>query len=91
MKSNRRAFNLLYSIQEEVHRFAISYHRERRSKAMLKSRLLEIEGIGEKKAALLMKKFGDIEKIADASLDELQSVSGISRINAESIQKFFAE
>ena len=91
VKSNRRAFNLLYSIQEEVHRFAISYHRERRSKAMLKSRLLEIEGIGEKKAALLMKKFGDIEKIADASLDELQSVSGISRINAESIQKFFAE
>jgi len=91
IKANRRAFGLLYTIQEEVHRFAIGYHRERRSKAMLKSSLLQIEGIGPKKAAALMKKFGNIEKISVASPQELASVKGIGKSDAEAVAKFFSE
>lgn len=90
VKANRRAFGLLYTIQEEVHRFAIGYHRERRSKAMLKSNLLQIEGIGPKKAAALLKKFGNIENISSASVEEIASVAGIGKNDAEAIVKFFS-
>ena len=89
IKSNRRAFTLLYTIQEEVHRFAIGYHRERRSKAMLKSRLLQIEGIGAAKAAALLKAFGSIEKISQKSVEEIASVKGVTKANAEKILDFF--
>ena len=89
IRSNKRCFNLITAIQDEVHRFAISYHKTLRKKNMLKSELLEIQGIGENKAKILLSHFKSIKKISEASLEELTSVKGISYVNAKSIKKFF--
>ncbi len=89
IKENRRAFTLVTAIQDEVHRFAITYHRSRRSRSMLSGELLEIEGIGEARAKALLKHFKSIKKIREASLEELCEVKGISRPAAEAIFKHF--
>jgi len=89
IKSNRRSFTLITNIQDEVHRFAISYHKNLQSKKMLKSELLEIEGIGTKKAEALLKHFKTVNKIKNSEIKELASVKGISKANAESIYKFY--
>lgn len=84
----RAAFTLLSSIQEEVHRFAISYHRKRRA-SHLSSSLLEIEGIGPNRAKALLKQFGSLRNIRRATIDELLLVKGMTRSAAEAIQKHF--
>ncbi len=89
VKSNRRAFVLLNKIQEEVHRFAISYHRNLRSKKMFDSELLKIEGVGEKKAKALILHFKTIEKIKNATVEELCVVPGISKFYAEKVFSHF--
>lgn len=89
IKSNRSAFTLITSIQDEVHRFAIGYHKARRSKSMLESKLLEIDGIGENKAKSLIKHFKTIDKIKNANLEELLKVDGIGRKYAENIIEYF--
>ena len=89
IKSNRSAFTLITSIQDEVHRFAIGYHKARRSKSMLESKLLEIEGIGSEKAKSLIKHFKTIEKIKNANLEELLKVDGIGKKYAENIIEYF--
>lgn len=91
VKSNRQAFTLLNKIQEEVHRFAISYHRNLRSKKMIYSQLLDIEGIGQKKAKELLINFKTIENIKNATQSELKTVKGISDINAKRIIEYFAD
>ena len=75
----------LFEIQEEVHRVAISYHRDLRSKSLSASWLDEIEGIGEVKKKELLKHFGSIEKIKGASIEELMQVKGITYNIAEKI------
>ena len=87
--SKRQAFTLVSEIQEEVHRFAITYHKSKHSKSTLETKLTEIEGIGEKKAKLLLKTFKTMKAISSASVDELNAVSGISRTNAEKIYEHF--
>ena len=87
--SKRQAFTLVSEIQEEVHRFAITYHKSKHSKSTLETKLTEIEGIGEKKAKLLLKNFKTMKAISSASVDELSAVSGISRTNAEKIYEHF--
>ncbi|HHW45888.1 MAG TPA: excinuclease ABC subunit UvrC [Clostridiales bacterium] len=89
IKSNRQAYTLISTIQEEVHRFAISYHRQRRKRATFKSGLLEIPGVGEKTAGTLLKHFKTIKAIKSASLEELTNVKGINKRQAESIYSFF--
>ncbi|MBP3284704.1 MAG: excinuclease ABC subunit UvrC [Clostridia bacterium] len=71
-------FKFIYEIQEEVHRVAIGYHRLLRSKKLKASRLDDIEGIGEVRKAELLKKFGDLEKIKEASVEELCEIAGIT-------------
>lgn len=71
IKSNRRAFTLVTKIQDEVHRFAIGYHKTLQSKNLLKSELLDIKGVGNKKAETLIKHFGSISKIKNATVDDL--------------------
>ncbi|KAB3529228.1 excinuclease ABC subunit UvrC [Alkaliphilus pronyensis] len=88
---HKELFRFIYSIQEEVHKFAISYHKTLRKKDMLKSQLQEIKGIGDAKRKALMKHFNSIENIKKASPSELQEVKGITRANAEEIIKFFTE
>lgn len=89
IKANESAYRLVTSIQDEVHRFAITYHKKRRSKKMLSSELLSIDGIGEAKAATLLKHFKTMKAIKAASVDELCAVSGINKALAEKIYKEF--
>jgi len=89
LKARRNAFKLVYEIQEEVHRFAIEYHKSLRSKEMTHSILDEIEGVGEKRRIELMKYFKTIERIKEASLVELQEVTGINARVAQAIYDYF--
>lgn len=68
-------FYLLQRIQDEVHRFAISFHREQRAKSMVTSRLDAIPGIGEKRRKLLLKHFGSLKKIKEASVEDFRPLS----------------
>lgn len=89
INSSRRAFTLVSSIQEEVHRFAISYHKKKHSKSSITLSLMSIEGIGEKKAAALLKELKTVSKIKAASVKELSEVRGISSKDAERIHEYF--
>jgi len=71
---NSNLFVYLYKMQEEVHRFAITYHRNIKNKGMLRSVLEDVPGIGEKRRKELLKKFPSITKIKNASLEELSEV-----------------
>ena len=82
-------FKLITRVQDEAHRFAITYHRSLRDKAQVSSVLDSIEGIGPVRRKALMKHFLDIEKIRQASVDELMKADGITENVAENIYKFF--
>jgi excinuclease ABC subunit C len=68
-------FYLLQRIQDEVHRFAITFHREQRGKSMVTSKLDSIPGIGEKRRKALLKHFGSLKKIKEASVDDFRPLS----------------
>ncbi len=89
VKSNRSAFTLINKLQEEVHRFAISYHKNLRSKKMLDSELLKIEGIGKEKAKSLLLEFKTVENIKNATALELTKAKGISTVNAKRIFEYY--
>lgn len=84
-------FQFMGRVQEEVHRFAIEYHRNLRDKKPLTSVLDEIEGIGPVKRNALLTHFGGIDKIREASLEELAQVPGITTKLAERIREFFSK
>ncbi len=79
----------LQNIRDEAHRFAIGTHRARRAKTMSQSRLDEIEGIGDKRRRDLLNHFGSVEQIKEASVKDMQKVSGISKKTAEKIYNYF--
>ena len=83
----RAAFTLLSNIQEEVHRYAITFHRQRRKKSSISSALLEVEGIGPARAKALLRQFGSLRNIRQASVEELLLVKGMTRPAAEAIKK----
>ncbi|MEK4988196.1 excinuclease ABC subunit UvrC [Listeria sp. FSL L8-0308] len=72
---NSEEFYLLQRIQDEVHRFAITFHREQRGKSMVTSRLDSIPGIGEKRRKLMLKHFGSLKKIREASVEDFRPLS----------------
>ena len=80
-------FNKITQFQDAVHNTAIGYHRDVREKSMTKSKLDEIEGIGEAKRTALLKKFGSVENIKKASVSEIAKVKGINEKLAEKILK----
>ena len=82
-------FVFIYKIQEEVHRFAIKTMREAKSKTVTRSTLQDIEGVGPKKAALLLKHFKTVKAISEASVDTLARVKGISLKDAEAIYRHY--
>ncbi|HBM74752.1 MAG TPA: excinuclease ABC subunit C [Clostridiaceae bacterium] len=86
---NSEAFKLITRIQDEAHRFAISYHRSLRNSRMVKSVLNEIKGIGDTRKKALMKHFGSIDKIKEAEIEELKSVQGMNESSARSVYDFF--
>ena len=85
----REVFTLISSIQEEVHRFAISYHKSKHTKNTIKTALTQIEGIGEKKASNLLLHFKTIAKIKNATPEDLGRVPGISKKDAQNIFEHF--
>mgnify|MGYP000757465578 FL=1 len=89
INSHRKVFTLVSSIQEEVHRFAITYHHNKHKKSTLSTSLTKIEGIGDAKAKALLKHFKTVTAIKNASVEELSETDGISKRNAESIFKFY--
>ena len=76
IKQGTPLFHLLERIQDEVHRFAITFHRDRRSKKQVASALDAVKGIGEKRKAELLKRFKRVARIRQASLEELAEVVG---------------
>ena len=72
LKKNSQAFYLLQRIQDEVHRFAITFHRQTRQKTGMQSVLDQVEGIGPKRKTKLLRTFGSIKKMREASVDQLQ-------------------
>ena len=82
-------FKLITRVQDEAHRFAIEYHRSLRSKAQVTSVLDGIDGIGPARRKALLKHFLDIEKIRQASVDELVQVDGITENVAQNIYNYF--
>lgn len=76
MKVDSELFRLLTRMQDEVHRFAITFHRQKRSKRQTKSELDTIPGVGVKTRELLIKTFGSVKRIKEASLQQLQVVVG---------------
>ena len=78
VKQNTPLFHLLENIQDEVHRFAITFHRDKRSKSQTASVLDDISGIGEKRKTALLKAFKSVSRIQKASLEEIAEVVGIS-------------
>ncbi|NYB52878.1 MAG: excinuclease ABC subunit C [Methanobacteriaceae archaeon] len=83
------ALHLLQRVRDEAHRFAVKYHKNLRHKELTSSPLDEIPGIGPKRKINLLKHFGDLESIIDASIDEIASVNGINRNLAADIYDFF--
>ena len=82
-------FKFVTRVQDEVHRFAIEYHRSLRTKEQVHSVLDDIEGIGPKRRKALMKYFVNIEDLRKASAEEIAKVDGIPENVAETIYEFF--
>lgn len=89
INSHRKVFTLVSTIQEEVHRFAVTYHHTKHKKSTLSTSLTKIEGIGDKKAKLLLKHFKTITAIKEADADKLADIKGISKNDAQRIYDFY--
>lgn len=90
LKKNSQAFYLLQRIQDEVHRFAITFHRQTRQKTGLRSILDQVEGIGPKRKTKLLRTFGSIKKMREASVETLQE-AGLPKKTAEVLFKTLQE
>ena len=88
MDSHSELFLLITRMQDEAHRFAITYHRSLRGKRNLASVLDDIPGVGEKRKKNLLKHFGSFTKIKEASIEELLEVEGINHAVAEEIYSY---
>ena len=82
-------YRFVASIQEEVHNYAITYHRSLRNKSLTKSSLDDIPGVGEKRKKALLSNFKSIEDIKNASVEELSQVEGLNKSVAENIYNYF--
>ncbi|WP_055069378.1 excinuclease ABC subunit UvrC [Clostridium massiliamazoniense] len=89
LNKRSKAMALITRIQDEVHRFSITYHRSLRDKRTLHSILDDIPGVGEKRKKALLIKFGSVEKIKNATVEELLETPSIDRNTAENIRNYF--
>jgi excinuclease ABC subunit C len=84
---NSQALFLIQRVRDEAHRFGLTYHRQLRGKSAVHSGLDEIDGIGPKRRKALLKKFGSLEAIRQASIEELLAVPGMTRSTAEKLKE----
>ena len=84
-----QALFLVQRVRDEAHRFAVTFHRERRGKSRLRSALLDVPGVGETTVRKLLKSFGSLESVKNRSVDELARV--VNRTQAENIWRHFGE
>lgn len=89
INSKRQVFTLISEIQEEVHRWAIGYHRQKHAKKMLTYGLTDIKGVGEKTAVNLLKTFKTIDALMDADVETIKSVKGVNVNQAEAVYNYF--
>ncbi|MDD6489566.1 MAG: excinuclease ABC subunit UvrC [Clostridia bacterium] len=89
INSKRQTFTLISSIQDEVHRFAIGYHRIARKKKAFSSSLTEIDGIGTERAKALLSYFKTVKRIKEADIDELLQVKCMNRPAAEAVYRYY--
>lgn len=90
LKQTPELFRYIGTIQEEVHRFAIEYHRGLRGKAVQRSVLDEISGVGAKRRGMLLTHFGSVDAIRQADVEMLAKAPGMNRAVAESVHDYFA-
>jgi excinuclease ABC subunit C len=91
LKPNSPVLFMLQQIRDEAHRFAISFHRQRRGKQLLRSELEAIPGIGPIRQRRLLRHFGSLKNIGKASREELEQLKGLSKTNIDAIIAFFKE
>ena len=89
LTSKRSAFTLVSTIQEEVHRYSVEYHRAKNKKTTISTTLTSIDGIGEAKAKALLKHFKTIKAISEAEVEDIKKVKGISEKNALDVYNAF--
>ena len=80
---------MLQQVRDESHRFAITYHRKLRSKNISASSLDDIVGIGKKRKVALLKEFGSVDNIKNASVDELSKIEGMNQKTAENVYNYY--
>jgi excinuclease ABC subunit C len=85
LRQNSPALLLLAAIRDEAHRFAIEYHRTLRSKGGIASGIEQIPGIGAKRRTALLKQFGSLQRLKEASMEEIAAVGGMNRPVAEKV------
>lgn len=89
INSKRQVFTLVSEIQNEVHRFSVAYHHQKHAKRGLSLSLTEIEGVGEKRASVLLKYFKTMTAIKNAEVDELSKAPGITSAVAQNIYDYY--
>jgi excinuclease ABC subunit C len=87
LRRNSNALFLLQQVRDEAHRFAITFHRELRSKKRLRSQLDDIEGVGPTRRKALLSHFGSIKRVREAGVDDIAAVGGIGRELAQVIKR----
>ena len=91
LRPNTAELHVLSRIRDEAHRFAITFHGELRRRRTLRSALADVPGIGARRQRELLRHFGSLKKVREASLEELLGVPGMSRPAAEAVRRFFEE
>ena len=91
LSAKRSAFTLLSTIQEEVHRFAIGYHRKTRGKSRVRTALTDVPGIGKTRADALLKAFGSLKAVKEADEQSLLGVKGMTLPAAKAVRAYFDE
>ena len=80
---------MLQQVRDESHRFAITYHRKLRSKNIQASSLDDIAGVGKKRKVALLKEFGTLENIKNASIEDLAKIKGMNQKTAENVYNYY--